>query len=112
MRALFVSVTAILLIATTSCKKKVSPYTAMTVNVAGDSSWTATSVTTENDNAIVYIYGENVALDKRVYLTLNHYESGNRTYTIGNIGTHPSNTSQSGAQYQSGGNLEEATGGQ
>jgi hypothetical protein len=102
----------LVLTAFVSCKKKSQIYTTMTVQVSGDSAWTTTDVTTENDNnEIVYISGYDDSSDKTISLTLNGYEPGNRTYIINTPGSVPA-SNQSQALYTSGGIGSSANSGQ
>lgn len=94
-----------------SCKKKKDVYVTMVVNPVGDSSWTATEVTTEYINEVVYITGKNPSLDKKVELIIEAYEPGNHSYTIHFSGS-LANMHECSAQYQSGTTVAVASGGQ
>jgi len=96
-----------------SCKKQSSMPTKMTVQVTGDSTWTTTDVTTDNNqNQFLYITGYNNTSNKTITLNLSGYEPGGHSYAVSTnpTGTMPS-SGQSQATYTSGANAYNASSG-
>ena len=72
-----------------ACKKASTPVkTTMTLYFNGDSSWTSSNVTTQNDGSgTVYITGNSADGNNSLALDIGDYRAGNATYTIASINT-------------------------